>query len=69
MRRLRRLIRRHKWVIPAAFLAVVIIIGVGVWIVKEMQDQESQHVASSDTSYMGNGFREVTWHGQKYIPL
>lgn len=66
MRRLRRLIRRHKWVIPAAFLAVVIIIGVGIWIVKEMQDQESQHVTSSDTSYMGSGFREVAWKGQKY---
>ena len=65
LRRIRHWVKRHRWVVPAACVVLIVMIGAAILIISDLQNQDSMQLSGADTN-VGSGYRDVVFQGKRY---
>ena len=64
--RLKRWLRRHKWVPVAIVLVLAVMLAAVVWMRRDVRNRRSYNVSSSRQVDVGGGYRSIQYNGKSY---
>ena len=63
---IKRTLLRHRWLVPAILIAVFVLAGTSLWMVRSVRSQTGLRVTAGAQFNAGSGYRDVVYQGKKY---
>ena len=63
---IKRKLLRHRWLVPAILLSLVVLAGASLWMIQSARSQTGHRLTAGAQYNVGSGYRDITYRGREY---